>query len=365
MGLKSLAILTSLLYIVYVQAVQYYITRGFAHHGTCIDNNVTLLPCYQLSQLNETLTNEDDVILILLSGIHVITPQWDSLRAGKLEIHSWELMSDAQIDCSAHRTLFLTIKKLNISSVKFIACNLHIFISCDEDVGDQENEFTVIIFGCMFNGSMQYAISFEPVGNNIMIQNSSFVSNDGAVYVSERSPQTVTSRVNFFYILDSLFLNNNLGESQLGTLNVDRVNLVINGSQFINNTSSKGGAIYASNSFTTVENTLFSGNYAAKDGGALFFKYTSARVCGSQFEKNVAEKSGGALYMNGEFGIDRYDIVILSSNMSFNIAMKGGSLCYKGITILLNSCHLRENAAEVGGAIFFQIIKSDISGDIF
>ena len=122
--------------------------------------------------------------------------------------------------------------------------------------------------------------------------------------------------------------------------------LNITDSQFVNNTSNKGGAVCLDGPNGFFNNVTFNNNKAIEYGGAMFIYLATARITSSQFMlnsaswkvkttgKNKKDRStgiGGALYCNG-------DVTITKSQFVHNCAsIFGGSILHNGERLKLIS----------------------------
>ncbi|MDR2115451.1 MAG: autotransporter-associated beta strand repeat-containing protein, partial [Planctomycetaceae bacterium] len=105
--------------------------------------------------------------------------------------------------------------------------------------------------------------------------------------------------------------------------------------KFTDNRSTRGGAIYLSQSDLFGNKTLFSGNSASKNeyrnddnegsGGAIYLSNSNATLENATFENNTANGSGGAIYSQNS------NLYLKGTNFRFN------------------------NATSLGGAIFFEV----------
>ena len=143
--------------------------------------------------------------------------------------------------------------------------------------------------------------------NNVVTDSSSVY---GVLYISSGSGNLVVE--------DSQFINNTARQGVLiGNYNY---NIDVKGSAFINNTNtvSSGGAIRTQGGTLTVSDSKFINNKAAKDGGAISVGYrTTAVVDKSVFVNNIANTMGDDYY---------------------------GDAIYNGNKLTVNNCVLLTNA---------------------
>ena len=119
--------------------------------------------------------------------------------------------------------------------------------------------------------------------------------------------------------------------------------------QFINNSAGYGGAIYSDGNVTIADNAqvVFECNHAKTDGGAVF-TFLDVTIAGSvQFIDNSADNGGGAMYF---FGVTITDIgrVIFQGN---HAKTYGGAIASFQYVTIAGSVQFINNSALWGGAI--------------
>lgn len=181
------------------------------------------------------------------------------------------------------------------------------------------------------NNSSQFGGAVFMFGPLSQVENTTFKENSttysgGAIYLGN------TSTDNQINITGSTFENNKAG-SNGGAIYVTTNKILIDGSEFLGNTASNGGAIAtsASNKINSiiVSNSKFLNNEATKGyGGALYLDSSTSTnpyyIVNSYFENNTATKYGGAVY-----------------NANKNIK-----------TVFADTSFVNNKAKEFGGAIF-------------
>ena len=369
-------------------AVEFYISPDPITNETCSDNKgIVLRPCYSIEQLstrNDLLLNETAITLLFLTGTHV-HPKEHTLKLSEKEevIISAQGNANSQIECDSKAIIiFQHIQKLNISSLNFTSCTILKF-----------DTIQIVIASCVFAGNKEsYAIVVRTGDNsikvNISINDSLFLSNNGALSVLPMGTTSSIIKSNSLFISATMFLNNRGNSVTLDTKNVD---LKLYDSFFINNTAQFGGAIsiftslafisrtwflnnQANNSggaivqflsSLTIDDCLFSNNSAIVSGGAIFSRDPDElRVKGSQFLKNFANKSGGAIYIKLLMSkIAKEGVTLTDSRFENNVAAYSGGAVYlyadsyQPINAGITDSTFYHNRAVDGGAICCQKFK--------
>ena len=200
----------------------------------------------------------------------------------------------------------------------------------------------------------------------ISITNYTFISNiadekGGAIYINQNSHNCSIIECKF----DSNEVNNtNRGHG--GAIDCEAANATITNSSFTRNFAFEGGAIHVdSNSgHTNITNSNFTGNWAIAEGGAINLEASSVTVNGSNFIRNIAS-DGGALYVGGK-GLTNY---VYNSNFEFNDAGSGhgGAIGWLSSTGHIINSNFTSNSAEYGGGVYLNgnSTESQIIGSRF
>ena len=177
------------------------------------------------------------------------------------------------------------------------------------------------------------------------IDNSEFVNNKaykgGAVFVGQ-----VAGDIN---ITNSVFTNNT-ALTHGGAVDANASSVIMEHSQFYNNTAEYGGALYVGGAgeHNSVGYCLFIGNNATENGGAIDWAASNGNVLESTFEYNHA-KNGGAVYVGGlaEEGS------VINSTFNHNSAdVRGGAVCWNATIGRLTGSTFFNNSAQLGGATY-------------
>ena len=85
--------------------------------------------------------------------------------------------------------------------------------------------------------------------------------------------------------------------------------IIINNSNFINNTATDGGAIYWEGTNGTENSCNFINNTAESDGGAIYWFGANGTISDSNFINNNATTNGGAIYFNDAASLNNCALV--------------------------------------------------------
>ena len=329
--------------------------------GNCtVSDNRTLTPCFSLRDLiyeEELLSSVRPIELLFLSGSHVI-PENRTLRffLHELEIRPWVEHLKPTIKCRSQAGLeFHVNKKVNVFSMHFTGCTLEY----SQSVGIFFNTTNLVqIAHCGFQNSKQnYAIiirgaldiSLYRSEMNVNISFCTFFVNNGAIQA--RNPNIVTPlRGDNLYInvriSDSVFQSNYRDGEDGGALHVQRVDLKVIRSKFINNKARKGGAI-SSGYFLSL----------LTDTNVLSQWFPSIQISGCQFVNNSAVV-GGAIFLSGPFSLKSPPIppavhLVAESIFQDNQAQEfGGAVHTLNKAVHFSNTHFNNNSASSGGALY-------------
>ena len=205
------------------------------------------------------------------------------------------------------------------------------------------NNVTITRTTGAYNGGAMYA------EGDVSIVDSTFTGNianaDGGVLYAWNGDSTVT-------ISNSVFDDNRAGAvagggggAILGTT------VTVANSVFTGNSSSYGGAIYATET-ATVTNSTFTDNFAFA-GGAIDANIT-ATVTNSNFTNNSAYM-GGAIYGNST--------TLTRSTFTSNFAVLGGAIGSAIVSAAANT--FTENEASVGGGAIYAWVSATLTSSAF
>ena len=242
--------------------------------------------------------------------------------------------------------------------------------------------------GGMFNVNSSPAISNSTFSNNnaalgggvfngdscnTTITNSTFLNNNARVSGGGISNGGVNSNLT---ISNTTFTDNSAQQADGGAIyngeisgfSIVELNINISNSTFLNNTSTRGGAIcnllnpyaYPEKINVVISNTIFSNNYARSNGGGFYSANNDViglidiEITNSRFSDNIAAYSGGGLHSDG---IHRELITNTTFSNNSAISGDGGGIYYgqNGVTIssVTNSIFWKnsnEGSNNVGGA---------------
>lgn len=197
-------------------------------------------------------------------------------------------------------------------------------------------------------------------GHTTDVANTTSTAQGGAAIFEEGGSLTV---------IDCTFTHNQCASSGQdvsgGAINGQGIGtLIVEGSSFVENSGSNGGAIGTQAETVTVVNSTFTGNSATGtggnpgtggDGGAM--SYDGAMVtwtmCGDTFSQNHANASGGAIfrvaYTDELVSIDR---CTFDGNSVDPTTGNAGGLYLEYATIAMTNTTLSNNSAHFGGGIW-------------
>jgi len=161
-------------------------------------------------------------------------------------------------------------------------------------------------------------------------------------------------------IMGNTFLNNK-GKNGGAISNYNVNNALINNNIFTNNTASYGGAIYNRGNNTVINNNVFTKNNVTISSGAIYNLGRNTRVTNNQFTNNTAKTLGGAIN-----NWDTVNITITDNKFTGNTANYGGSIYYRGTTLILDNNTMTTNTARVSaGAVFIIGQNNNVTNNNF
>lgn len=237
----------------------------------------------------------------------------------------------------------------------------------------RENEATVDYGGGMYLEGMDLLMSnctFENntsndlggglfismAGNTVEIRDSTFGpgnngSRGGAVYLDDE---------NDLLIIDSVF-QSNYSSDQGGALYL-RSNTTIQNSQFINNESNYGGAVYVRLSSADIFDSYFNTNYANFDGGAIYAQNPGTSIHNTVINENNADDNGGGI------ALDNAELDIFDSHIHNNDASSGygGGIDSWESNLYAEGCIFETNSSSNhGGGIYSRHGPLEIINSLF
>ena len=137
--------------------------------------------------------------------------------------------------------------------------------------------------------------------------------------------------------LDNVIIRDSIA-IEAGAIYAYDSDIVINGSQFINNTTEEG------------------------PGGAISIRGGRTEILGSTFSNNHSESAGGAVFARG-FGrlFDPQSLTIRDSSFVGNQAVEAGGAIHAFIHHEIVNSTIRQNKAQVGGGIY---VSSEFNGNL-
>lgn len=273
MFMKLVLLVIKIALILQVKALTYYIVPSdgtVTDNGSCTVNGITLGPCHQLSQLNRTsLSNANSVTILFLPGTHIVPEHttFTCYNVGEFEIIPFNTSQEVRVHCQMQAMfLFEDVRKVRITSLKFISCTLkmlEIFQPIDGNydiIVTATSNYTVEISDCAFtDNSHDYSIILENLGY-VLIEHCSFTVGNGAISCVQKS--TPKTRL----IISDTTLQGNWKRVNGGALYIETVALEFNSSTI----KQCQGVQFIPHHRLYRQRTLSSKTISQRDMGALF-----------------------------------------------------------------------------------------------
>ena len=191
-----------------------------------------------------------------------------------------------------------------------------------------------------YGGAIWANRPFEIKGVGLFENNESSTAG-GAVYMTDPYDYTISGQI---------FKNNHSVNGGAIYTNNANSNVVLEGSEFVSNTTTEnGGAIY-SKGLLTVSDTAFDQN-TAKAGGAVYINSGTASFKeNTKFVSNATTGSGGAITTYGKLELEDTSFINNASTASKD-TYGGAIYIAKGNVSKLEGCTFTGNTAPDGGAI--------------
>ena len=120
-------------------------------------------------------------------------------------------------------------------------------------------------------------------------------------------------------------------------------NVTLKNIQFINANATNGGAVTWTGENGTINNAVFTSNYATGSGGAIYWTGNNATINNTIFTSNYAGANGGAIYLTGN------NATIENAVFTSNIAVSNGAaMVFTGEDLNLNNVNFTKNKAGAG-----------------
>ena len=361
-------------------------------------SNASCLDCITISQFANQFRghHESNTTAILLSGNHVLKENLVIKNVSYFSLIVEVGTEEVSLLCAEHVSMkFQSTLSIQVSSITLIGC----VANQVENVGQFRLEDSIIIF---LKNSPELALSI--IESSVLIRRTSFlhIHPIGSVQNSSSYAKTYYRYPVEFYgaiislnstlvILDSAFEGSKVG-SIGGAIYTERNDLVIKRCNFSFYTRSckhqcYGGALFAINSRVAISVSNFIGNeityYKPSNrnechgssitrGGALGFIDSTVMIDQTNFFDNSA-CTGGAVHtlrgivsiLNANFmhnrafstgsgvsAIAAACVYINNCNLTFNLALRKGTLSILDSIVILNNSNFYRNMAGInGGAI--------------
>ena len=199
------------------------------------------------------------------------------------------------------------------------------------------------------------------VGGAIYLIDSTTSSTFNNCYFTENSSKRggaiFANNIPLLTIKDSYILSNT-AENNGGAI-WSSAELEFENCNFLNNTSTTehGGAVWCSNA-STFTNVVFTENEAVR-GGAIYSEYTSEmQLYNISFIDNVSDYFGGAIYSKGNISVVSTDGSQFYNTFTQNVSQEGGAVYTSG-HFSAECCMFNGNEAGSGGAVYANSISVD------
>lgn len=231
---------------------------------------------------------------------------------------------------------------IKISNCSFVGCSAPSYGGAIYSTADLNIEHcTFVSNNAVDGGGAIYSngiISvYDSTFSNNYIDNPSWISRGGAIYLNGSSSSIVACNFNFNRVVNRDFPGNGGGAVYVSPFVKD---VLILGCQLNDNFAYSGGAIRI-DGIATINHCGFGGNNAIR-GGAVDNEFNVASIHNSTFDSNHADENGGAIYS--------FTLNLTDSRFIKNNAYGDGGAVYANNAIIINS-NFTENVASSGGAI--------------
>ncbi len=236
-------------------------------------------------------------------------------------------------------------------------------VCCSGSIGGAVSTTLAYITGSMFIQNSAFISGGAVIANQVFITNSQFVSNTGP---SEGAGVWTN---NGGTINNSIFTGNSTGccPSRKGGAVFSRGQILIFNSQFNNNQSDTGGAIYIQSNSSEIHDSQFTGNFVhcCGGGGAIFSLGLSPYIYNSDFTGNHTDccDDGGAISAGSYLDVERstFQNNFVGSGSGGAIFIPIGFI--SAASDITASTFISNSAALYGGAIDAQ--NANINGSTF
>ena len=235
---------------------------------------------------------------------------------------------------------------------------------------DSTNE-TVTIVGSIFErneaiyGGALYSSTgaFVITGSTFNLNNAS--KDGGAIFASNSD----------LSINESSVLSGNQATRYGGAIFAPDSVVSVTESLLSGNFAQRGGAIYATNTDLTIGTSIFSDNgvNVADRGGAIYSLYGSLNISSTNFEGNTASRAGGAIWRRGESGVSTFSDVYFAGNCALLASSEGGAIYLSDSSAekvlishtLFTETNYSGNLAKDGAALFVGNGEVELTNGLF
>lgn len=242
-----------------------------------------------------------DKTIIVLPGTYT---EYDLAITDKITIIG-QSKGDVIIDANGNGRILVVDGDADIYNITFNNGFIDIFDDYNGEGGAiYHNSGNLNIFGSIFYNNVALSggaiLSYGSLNDNLAIYNSTFNSNSISEYSSDFKGSAIFTQTKT--IIENCEFLHNVADEGYGAVAIDSATNIIN-SRFNNNEAREGGAIYidAGNQINVaIINNTFISNKASISGGAVYSSLARiSKIEGNIFINNTASK-GGAIYLYGK-----------------------------------------------------------------
>ena len=218
--------------------------------------------------------------------------------------------------------------------------------SISGSISSYSNKTQINLYNCTFiNNTATYGGAINIRAGNLSIENTVFMDNHATLYGGVIAGQSINTTIT---VKKSKFINDYSVHDAGGAIYIVDVRMLnCQDTEFINCSSTFGGAVTSLRSNSTFINVTARDNRAKYDGGAIYSMYLSMSIINSSFNNNTA-KNAGAVYADGLDSLDMYNASFVD-NKATHTAGAVYSLMNNGTS---SNITFSDNSAEIENDLF-------------